>query len=139
MNKENNLMIDIRLKNQNVFMGLALHIFHIRLIEIICWINRTFDFILLTETFRHQTHSNDLHGTKPVRAIDIRAWAYQNPIIVVRAINKKFIYDSERPWKKVAVYHQNNQKDPKANPKTGIGYHLHIQVHPNTRERMNGE
>lgn len=132
-------MPDIRLKNENIFRGLALHLFHLKLVDIICWIIVTFGLILMTESFRHQRHKNDLHGTKPVRAIDIRAWIYPDPIKVVRAINKKFIYDPNRPWKKVAVYHQNSKKDPKSNPKTGIGYHLHIQVHLNTRGRIEGE
>jgi len=132
-------MPDIRLKNENVFRGLALHLFSLRLVDIICWIIAAFNFVLLTESFRHQRHKNDLHGTKPVRAIDIRAWIYPNPIKVVRAINKQFIYDPNRPHKKVAVYHQNSKKDPKADPKTGVGYHMHIQTHPNTRERLNGE
>ena len=41
-------------------------------------------------------------------------------------INKYWIYDPERPEKKVAIYHD-----------AGSGKHIHLQVHPNTRRNEN--
>ena len=65
-----------------------------------------------------------VHGTHPVRGIDIRC---RHPI-AARAyeslVNIEWEYDTKRPEKKVALAHD-----------VGRGYHLHLQVHPNTRKR----
>lgn len=78
--------------------------------------------MMVTCAYRKKRHPNDLHGTNPVRAKDIRSWCYDKPTQVVNVINKVWEYDYKRPGKKVAVYHNS-----------GEGYHIHLQVHPNTR------
>ena len=82
--------------------------------------------LVITESYRPKKHRNDLHGTSPVRAIDIREWCY-SPIKakeIEREINYRWEYDYKRTEKKVAWIHDS-----------GKGIHFHIQVHPNTRRR----
>jgi len=116
----------IILKDKKILAGLMYHRFHIKLVQVMCWIIDHFDDATLTESFRFQLHSNDLHGTKPVRAIDLRSWIYEDAKKIVRLINETWEYDFERPHKLISIYHKNRK---------GNGYHLHIQVHPNTRKR----
>lgn len=69
---------------------------------------------------------NDLHGTQPVRAIDLRTWCYPDKLMyeIFHKVNQIWIYDPKRPDKDVAVVHD-----------AGSGLHAHVQVHPNTVRR----
>ena len=80
--------------------------------------------LIVTSDFRSKPiHDNDpgIHGTNPLRAIDLRSWTMRNPEIIAEKINKAWIYDPKRPEYKVCVYHN-----------IGQGYHFHLQVHDNT-------
>ena len=114
----------IEIKNSAVLKGFLLHRFHVKLATILCWmLDNIPRGVYFTESFRHELHPGDLHSTRPVRAVDIRSWIYKDPLKVAEAINKKWIYDPERPEMEVAKYHGNRK---------GHGYHIHIQVHGNT-------
>ena len=88
------------------------------LCTIILWVAERWG-LMITESFRPQRHPNDLHGTDPVRALDLRYWFYSPELAheIAEHINKRFIYDPSRPEMKVAIIHN-----------TGSGMHFHIQV-----------
>ena len=117
-------MIEIKDDEKHlVLIGLLLHRFHTTLVEVLCWIIELVGNITITESFRCQLHPNDLHGTLPVRAADLREWIYPDPQWIVQQINAAWEYDYERPEMVVALYHENRKTK---------GKHFHIQVHPNT-------
>jgi hypothetical protein len=69
------------------------------------------------------------HGTLfyppyELRAVDMRVRDDQMGAMIVNYINVNYLYDHDRPQKKVAKYHD-----------VGQGKHLHLQTHPNTIER----
>lgn len=64
------------------------------------------------------------HGTLPLRALDFRCRVAFIGEMVAAYINERWLYDPNRPHMKVCMFHD-----------TGKGYHLHIQVHPNTIRR----
>jgi hypothetical protein len=111
---------EVRIKNQDVMYGLVVKEFQSALAEVLIYVCRTFG-VVVTESYRKKRHPNDLHGTDPVRAIDIRSWCYRDAETVARDINSKWAYDPARPHMKVAVLHDSGQ-----------GEHIHLQVHPRT-------
>jgi hypothetical protein len=76
---------------------------------------------VITSAYRHG--DTGVHGTQPLRGIDLRVRDDQLGVIVANYVNVRYRYDSARPDKKVAKYHD-----------IGQGAHLHLQVHPNTIE-----
>ena len=80
--------------------------------------------MVITESYRPKTHANDVHGTDPYRGTDIRSRCYPDPQAVADDINRRYVYDPERPAKKVAVLHDSGQ-----------GEHIHLQTHPRTARR----
>lgn len=116
---------DIVIKDASVLRGLMEKNYAPLLIDVICWVASEYGFVL-TESYREQLHKNDLHGTWPVRANDLRTWCYveENKAKgIEEAINDRWAYDPNRPGMNVAWIHQNRNAQ---------GVHFHIQVHPNT-------
>jgi hypothetical protein len=111
-----------KIKNTMVLAGLLAKPFDRRLIMVLLWFLQEFGKMTMTEGWRDKRHPNDLHGTDPVRAIDLRSWEFKNPTLVAAKINSTWEYDPARPTKQVCVYHD-----------VGEGAHFHIQVHPKTR------
>jgi hypothetical protein len=114
---------EITIKDTYVLKGLLQNSFHPRLQEIILSTADRFG-LTMTESYRPKKHLHDLHGTVPVRAIDIRSWCYAYPEAVADWINDVWVYDADRPDMKCALLHD-----------AGQGIHFHIQVHPLTRRR----
>lgn len=116
---------EICIKDVGVLTGLMLKKFDLQLLSIVTWLFATHGGVM-TESYRPPTHSGDLHGTVPVRAIDMRTWCYADgkAAQIADEINKKWCYDINRPDMKVALIHDSGQ-----------GIHFHIQVHPNTKLR----
>jgi len=110
----------IQIKNSDVLYNLALP-WHPKLRLLIKYVADVAG-IFITEGYRDKRHANDLHGEKPLRAIDGRSSIYTQPQIIANRINQKWIYDPERPDMKCAVYGDENHKD-----------HIHFQVHPKTK------
>lgn len=108
----------IQFKDDSVFIESVCVGWHPKLIVLLYWIKAKFYLVLITSAFRKGT---GVHGTTPLRALDLRARCYHNPKEVVGIINKNWIYDSKRPHLMCALFHD-----------TGNGVHIHIQVHPNT-------
>lgn len=65
-----------------------------------------------------------IHKTVPLRAIDFRCWYIHLGQAIEKYVNDNFEYDYNRPEKKCCLFHT-----------TGKGWHLHIQVHQNTKRR----
>lgn len=70
-------------------------------------------------TSLYRIGDNGVHGTLPLRAIDLRYNRKSKKI--EKYLNNNWIYDSERPGLNVAWVHDSGQ-----------GIHTHLQVHPRT-------
>ncbi len=117
---------DIVIKDIGVLRGLMERNYSPLLIDIICAVSDEFGLVI-TESWREQSHPNDLHGTLPGRGIDLRSFDYksdQQAYEIEHWINKRWSYDSRRPDMKVADIHDSGQ-----------GLHFHIQVHFYTARR----
>ena len=116
---------EIHVKDTEVLRGLMERRFSPLLIDIIIYISKMYG-VFITESYREKKHMDDLHGTQPVRAVDLRYWCYpgQLPTEITDRINSIWIYDPGRPKMNVALLHD-----------AGNGMHFHIQVGPNTRRR----
>lgn len=110
------------IKNVGVLRGLMERNYAPLLITIICEIGNEFGF-RMSESWREKRHMNDLHGTVPVRAIDLTEWVYDDAPAIEHWINNRWQYDPTRPKMKVALLHAT---------KNGV-LHFHIQVSDNTR------
>jgi hypothetical protein len=108
-------------KTDQIFRNFMTVSIDIILQEFLIWFRKTFGEPLVTSTFREGDPG--VHGTNPLRGMDIRSYIYSNPQSVVDTINKIWIYDPERSEMQCAILHN-----------TGKGKHIHLQVHPNTRK-----
>lgn len=113
----------IAFKTFDIFIGIRNHMTSQTLFDILSFLT-TKHGVLVTESWREQRHKNDLHGTRPLRAVDIRSWHYEDPESVVAAVNDRWQYDPGRPQMRCALLHDSGQ-----------GPHIHIQVHPRTEEK----
>ena len=122
--------MDIAIKDKDILRGLMERRYAPILIDIICFVAEKYGFVM-TESYRDKLHKNDLHGTIPVRAIDLREWYYKpgKAAAIEAKINSMWEYDPRRPDMTCAYIHKNR----KAGPDGTFGLHFHIQVHPNTR------
>ena len=111
----------IQIKDKDILYGLMTHKFHPMLCRVMRWICEEWSEVVITESYREKRHPNDVHGTNPVRAVDLRSWVYVKPELVAEKINANWQYDPKRPDMKVAVLHGE-----------GHNKHFHVQVHPNT-------
>ncbi len=117
---------DIVIKNTDVLTGLMERRFDPILIQIISWVAKNYGF-RMSESYREKQHMNDLHGTQPVRAIDLSYWVYEPEAAnrISNEINRAWVYDPSRPKMLVSLVH-----------KVGNGVvHFHIQVSSKTRRR----
>ena len=114
----------IEIKDPNVLDGMLKRRYHVTLRRLIRWILSQFRNVTFTESYRPKQHPNDLHGTNPVRAVDVRSWVYPAPQKIADRINAAWEYDYKRPEKQACKYHGK-----------GKNKHFHLQVHDNTRMR----
>lgn len=68
-----------------------------------------------------------VHGTLPLRGLDLGCKNQAFGDMVADYINTKWVYDPKRPEKQCCTCHD-----------VGGGLHLHIQTHPNTELRYWG-
>jgi len=99
-----------------------LEFFHPNLRAVLRWIETRFGFLFII-TSLYRIGDPGVHGTLPLRAVDLRCRSQILGKGIAETINKHWKYDPDRPEMLVAIFHD-----------TGRGYHLHIQVHPNTYE-----
>lgn len=108
------------IKDQNIFYTLLGMKADRKLIDVLCWMIFIKEWpVVVTDFFRKG--SRGVHGTDPVRGLDIRSSIYADPRAVEFEVNENWVYDNTRPDKQVALYHN-----------AGTGFHFHIQVHPLT-------
>ena len=88
---------------------------HPTLKRVVNWVSEEFGLYVVTSAYR--PGDPGVHGTMPVRGLDMRCRDQRVGLTIADEVNKKFTYDSERPDKKVAIWHK---------------LHLHLQVHRNT-------
>jgi len=86
------------------------------------WTGARFGFLFIV-TSLYRIGDSGVHGTLPLRAIDLRCHSKRLGMLIVELINEHWKYDPKRSGMEVAMFHN-----------TGTGWHLHIQVHPNTYE-----
>ena len=111
----------ISLKDKSVLYSLLEVEYDKTLIDIISWLAGEYpEQVVVTCGYRYG--DKGVHGTLPCRGIDIRSWTFKSPDRVANYVNYEWEYDSERPEKSVAVFHD-----------TGSGLHIHLQSHPKTR------
>ncbi len=75
-----------------------------------------------TCTSLYRINDKGVHGTLPLRGIDLRCRSLGLGEVISKYINNKWIYDYKRGNKVCCLIHN-----------AGSGLHLHIQVHFNTR------
>lgn len=119
---------DIGIKTNYVLKGLMERRFSPLLIQIILELSEKYG-IFITESYRKKKHPNDLHGTQPVRAIDLRVTCYFDSVVpeISKYVNTRWIYDPDREDMKCLIVHDSGQ-----------GIHAHVQVHHKTRRRQYG-
>lgn len=97
-----------------------------RLRSIAIWLEQ-YTGIEFTVTSLYRTGNKGVHGTLPLRAIDLR---FRGPESLGQAfadlVNLHWRYDETRPAMRCAIYHD-----------AGSGPHLHLQVHPRTKYESN--
>ncbi len=77
--------------------------------------------LILTVTSLFRIDDEGVHGTLPLRGVDIRMRDHDIGKLVEEKINDKWCYDPARLGVQCAVFHD-----------IGKGIHLHLQSHPNT-------
>jgi hypothetical protein len=95
---------------------------HPHLRVIVLEINIEFGMQAITSLYR--IGDNGVHGTLPLRAIDVRCRNDDMGKVIEKWVNARYMYDPARPKMKVAMYHD-----------VGRGKHLHLQVHDHTVEK----
>ncbi len=123
-------IMHIAFKNNELFRSFCTIPRHPILIDVLIWVSQLKKMeMIVTSDFRDKRiHANDpaIHGTNPLRAIDLRSWTMRNPDLTKDKINSVWVYDPSRPKLQVCVYHD-----------IGKGYHFHLQVCDNTKQRGN--
>ena len=112
-------------RTESSFKLKNLHVLGIQplLAEIVDFTRAQFGLDTITSAFR--AGDSGVHGTSPLRAIDLRCREASLGNMIAAEINHRWIYDPSRPMKVCAICHD-----------TGLGMHLHLQVHPQTRRRI---
>lgn len=112
-------MSKIEFKDVNVLRSLFMVQWDGVLIDLLVWMVVRYDKLLFTSGFR--LDDPGVHGQMPLRGFDLRSTVYENPQKICDDVNEHWVYDTERPEKKVAMLHD-----------VGQGIHFHFQVHPRT-------
>jgi hypothetical protein len=79
-----------------------------------------------TGTSLYRIGDDGVHGTLPLRGVDLRARNIETGQSVVKLINDNWTYDTKRPDFKCAVLHGK-----------GANLHIHLQSHQNTTKKIN--
>jgi len=134
----------ITVKDPNTLAAILQWQFHSKLVALMKWLSENKLHVVITEGGRKKKHPNDLHGTAPARAIDVRSWVYTDAQKTADWINESWRYDPDRPDMKCCVYHAVCQEcGTRHNPpyrtkcdncRLDISghWHFHLQVHPKT-------
>jgi hypothetical protein len=94
---------------------------HPTLRQIVLETQERFGFIFVV-TSMYRINDPGVHGVLPLRGIDIRCRNYSLAKVIEGEVNYLWDYDPDRPTRKVCVAHGEQSN-----------FHLHFQVHPNTK------
>ena len=78
-----------------------------------------------TVTSLYRIDDNGVHGTLPLRGMDLRCHDTTTGSVIESFVNGNWEYDPSRPEKHCCMFHS-----------VGQGWHLHLQVHPKTVKRF---
>ena len=92
---------------------------HPLLVEIVEAVNKEWGLQVVTSAYRPKDLG--VHGTTPLRGLDLRCRDDELGTKVATWVNERYGYDHDRPNMVCAVYHD-----------VGFGKHLHLQAHSNT-------
>ncbi len=99
---------------------------HPTLVEILEAVQKRWGLATITSAYR--PGDPGVHGQMPTRGVDLRSTDVCDVDVLKRGhdiaawVNEQWEYDPDRPGMVCAIYHN-----------AGSGWHLHIQVHENTR------
>lgn len=110
----------IEAKDEVVFENLFWVAWHPILIDLVQWVRMTMLPVLPVVTSAYRVGDKGVHGTDPLRGIDIRSHDIDGKSVVDK-INEHWQYDSSRPEMQCAILHN-----------VGRGMHIHLQVHDST-------
>lgn len=111
----------IRVKDIQVLQGMIVVPWHPTLIRMLAWFDKEFpNKIMFTSAFRE---GGGVHGTNPLRGVDLRSHEFTDPIRIRNYCNQEWDYGKE-PYR-VCVYHDS-----------GRGVHFHLQVRNETKRRI---
>lgn len=92
----------LQIKNPTILQELVSVSWHKQLLEVISWLSYKFrGRIYFTSGYRDE---DGIHGTKPLRAIDLRSRVFDNPIEVRDLINLNWYYGKDNY--QVCMYHR---------------------------------
>lgn len=97
-----------------------LEFIHPKLRELVMWLEEDTGLVL-TITSLYRVGDEGLHGTLPLRAIDLRMRNEAVGCVITSLINISWTYDPARFTKNCAILHGD-----------GSNMHLHLQVHDDT-------
>lgn len=98
-----------------------LEFIHPVLREIALAVEERFGTKVVTSLYR--IGDSGVHGQLPLRGLDLRCRTRRHGEMVEKFVNDRWQYDPNRPEMQCCLCHN-----------TGQGLHLHLQVHPNTKE-----
>jgi len=99
-----------------------LEFIHPTLRAVLRWLDSRFGFLFILISL-YRLGDPGVHGTLPLRAVDLRCRSNRLGPMIAELINAHWKYDPDRTDMTVAIFHD-----------TGKGPHLHIEVHQNTFE-----
>ena len=107
-------------KTENVFQNFVRNRLDRTMGVLLWWWMTQFYEAVITSAYRND---GGIHGTDPLRALDLRSWIYSNPQGMETYVNDIWTYDPKRPDMKVCWWHDAGKPKNK---------HFHLQVHPGT-------
>ena len=112
--------MSLQIANLKVAEGCFSYAWSPKLIQLYIWYAARYNNATITCGYEHRDYSS-LHCTNPLRAIDIRIWQHEDPMLVAGDINHHWKYDPDRPEFKCCVFGDADHLD-----------HFHFQVHTAT-------
>jgi len=119
----------LQFKNEKVFRNFVAKPHHPNLIEVLWYILEKCGEVVVTSAYRYGDRG--VHGTDPLRAVDLRSWIYSDGFqeFLLKEVNETFTYDPQREKMKVMIKHNVRDK----------GIHFHCQVSSRTVKNGIGE
>ena len=132
----------IIIANHSVLEGIGRYRWHPMLTRLANWCAHRYSNFRITCAWEHRDYAS-VHGTNPLRGLDIGVKKYADPKLVEQDINQCWEYDSARQRYKCARYHAVCPKCHadhaeysdvcECGENIKNHWHIHLQVHDRTR------